>query len=378
MFLIISDCDFSCSSGCSSTATRGNSVSFAIKVDSQSTRRIKKPVYRLAKTKETDQKPVNNYEDCTKTKSVSVEIQEGNCSSKAKHDISGKDNTVSRSKTAEKEPSKPLSTTGTIPQRTERTFKVSLDEKSSQRSPSKLKKQLMSPSLVSAKQKDQRYNVPKKKCRAKEPSGTEHDSISVKTREPSNTSSTSKDSSMQQKQEPVKEMCQKHQEKECKAKKRLYTDAQIPSTSTAKQSSTLATHTTSKSSSKVLKSVTSVVGTVTSVSSKAAQSSPQQQIHSFKIPKKVLPRPVDSTDGNKDVFSKNTNLKHDTKLSNSEVSVRYSTHENVQQPHSCLNVAPSFPLEGQDKGSSLSGQLPAVSNTDTEPWFDQVMKGLVI
>lgn len=354
-------------------------VSSAIN-DLRSTRQIKKPVYRVAKTQATDQKAVNKDKDCTKAKSVSLQIYRENSSSKAKHNISGKDNTVSGSKSVEKEHSKPSSTTGTILQRTEKTSTVSLDEESSQGSSSKLKKQLMSPSLASAEQKEQKYNVPKKKCRAKEPQRPEHDSNSIKTREPSKASSISKDSSRQKKSEPVKNICQKHQEEECKAKKILCTDAQIPSPSITKQPSALAKQTTSESSSKVLKNVVSIPWSVASASHKAAWSSPPQQMCShtspqlqkFKIPKKALPRPVDSTEGNKNVISKNINIKHETKVLDSEVSVR-STQGNVQQPRRCLESTSSFSLEGQDKRSSGSGQLPTVSSTATEPWCDQVI-----
>lgn len=373
MFLIISDCDISCYFAWSCAAKQLNSASSAVKDDCQSTRQIKKPVYRLAETKATDQKSVNKDEDCREMKSFSVQIHGGNCSSKAKHDISGKGKTVCGRKTVEKKLSKDLRTTGTMLRRTEKTSKVSLNEESSQRSPSKLKKQLMSPSLVSAEHKEQRYNVPKKKCRAEEPRRTEHYSNSVKTREPSKASSISKDSSRQK-----KKMCQKHQEEDCRAKKRLWSDTKT--LSTTKQSFTVGKHTTSESSSKVLKNVASVSGSVTSVSHKAAQSSPQHCLtpplpQNFKI-KTVLPRPVDSN--NKDVISKNTNLKHETKPSDSEVSIKNSTQENAQQPHRCLDITQGFTVEGQDKRSSLSGQLPAVSSTATEPWCDQVTKALLI
>ncbi|XP_044054834.1 transcriptional protein SWT1 isoform X2 [Siniperca chuatsi] len=359
----------------SCAAKQENSAFPTVKDVSQSTRQIKKPVYRLAKTQATDQKPVHKEEECTKTKLFSVPFHGGKCSSKTKNYISGKDNTFSRSKIVERGPSKPLNTNnaGTVPQRTEETSKCSLDEKTSQRSPPNLKKELMSPSLVSAEQKEKAHNVLKRWCRAEESPRTGNDRNTIKTRAPSKTSSVSKDSARQKRRELVKEMCQWHQENKFKAERSLYKEAKTPSTSTTKQSSASGKHTTSIISSNVVKNVTSIPGNVTSVSHKTAKSSSaQQQIRSLasplppnlKIPKKVQPRLVDSTSENNDAISINRNLKRGTELSDSG--------ETVPQAHSCLDVTPSFLSQGQDKRSSLSGQLPATFDTVTEPWYDQM------
>ncbi|KAK2908099.1 transcriptional protein SWT1 isoform X1 [Channa argus] len=352
----------------SCAAKKGNLVS---STDSQSNRQIKKPIYRLAKTKAADQKPVSKDEDYTKTESVHAQSRGGNSSSKAKPDISGKDNSVSGSRTKEKELSKPLSIHSTIAHRTENCSK---DSKSSQRSPSKFKKQLMSPSWVSFDQKEQQN------FRTKEPSTTGHDSNTDKTREPCKTSFISKDSSRHNRKEHGKKTCQNHLEKMCEARSSSK-EAQIPSAATRKPSSTLSKHNTSERSSKVLKNVTSVLGSVTSVSHNPAKSSSQQQIHSltpwlprtFKIPKKVQPRPVNSTSDNNDSISTNTNLQHETELSDSVVKVKNSMQENASQPHSSSDDTPSFSCEGRkNKWSSLSDQLPSVSNSTTEPWCDQM------
>lgn len=260
----------------------------------------------------------------------------------------------------ENEPSDSMNITSAILQRKDRTSKVSVDEKSSQRSPFKLKAQLMSPRLVSAEQNDQRHNVPKKR------QSDEPDSNSVQTKKPRNTSSSSASSML--KWVPVEGMCQKHEEKDYKARTNMHTHTQIPSASTTECSST---HSTVESSPKVLRKV-----------SKTTQSSSQEQMHSFKqplcysfkIPKKCLPRPVASTYASKDVPSKNTNLKHETKLSDSKVSVRNVTQETVQQAHRCLTVTPSFSPDVQDKRSSLPGQLSTMSNTNIVPGDDEVMK----
>uniref|UniRef100_A0A3Q1GP38 Transcriptional protein SWT1 n=1 Tax=Acanthochromis polyacanthus TaxID=80966 RepID=A0A3Q1GP38_9TELE len=343
-----------------------------VKDDSQSSRQIKKPVYRLANTQATEQKPIKKEEQCTKTKSVSAPFRGENCSSKAKHDVSGKGKTVSGSKTVEREPSTHLNTSSlhTPPLRTEKTSKDRLDEKSSQRSPSKLRKCSTSPSSVSAEHK-RRHDSHRRKHIAKEPSRTRNDSSTHKTWEP--TSSSSKDSLEQRRRELVKDEHHRLQEKESKARRSLCAEAESSSASVPKTSSSLAKHTSSESYSQVLKKDTSVSWTVTSGSHKTAQSSSTQtQIPplipsmppDFKIPKKVQPRQVDD---NKTI-STITNVKHGVKLSDSEkVSVSSTEQETVQQAHSCLDVAHKF--EGQDKKSSLPHQLPA---TTTKPWHDQM------
>uniref|UniRef100_A0A3P8SN08 Transcriptional protein SWT1 n=1 Tax=Amphiprion percula TaxID=161767 RepID=A0A3P8SN08_AMPPE len=348
------------------------SVPSTINDDFQSIRQIKKPVYRLANTQATEQKPIKKEEQYTKTESVSVPFHGENCSSKAKHYVSGKDKTVSGSKTVEREPSTHLSTNNlrTPPLRTEKTSKGRKDEKSSLRSPSKLGKYSTSCSLVSAEQK-QRNDAHRRKHIAKEPSRTRNDSSTHKTREP--TSSSSKDSLEEGRRELVKDKHQRLQEKESKARRSLCPEAEYPSASDLKKSSSLAKHTSSEGRSQVLKKDTSVSWTVTSGSHKTAQSSSTQtQIPplipsvppDFKIPKKVQPRQVDDSKA----ISTITNVKRGIKLSDSEkVSVSSTNQQTVQQAHSCLDVAHTF--EGQDKKSSLSHQLPT---TTTTPWHDQM------
>ncbi|XP_051232913.1 transcriptional protein SWT1 isoform X1 [Dicentrarchus labrax] len=345
---------------------------------SQNTRQIKKPVYRPTKTQATDQNPVNKEEECRKRKSA-VSSQ-WHWSSNAKTYSSGKDYTVSGSETGEKGSSKPTNTNnaGAVPQRTEETSKVSLEEKSSHWSPSKLKEQLRSPSLVSAEQREKVCFVLKKKCRAEK---TGHDSSTIKTREPSKTSSVSKDSVERKRRELVKEKCKRQQENKFTAPRSLCTEAKPPSASATKPS-TPAKHTTSVSSSNVEKNVTSIPGNITPVSHKTAKSSSaQQQVCSvpspvpikFKIPRKVQARPVESsTSEENDPVSTTRNLQRGTELSNSGASVGNSKQETVQQAHSCLDFTPSFPSQGQDKRSSLSGQLPVSYDTVTEPWCDQM------
>ncbi|XP_044218487.1 transcriptional protein SWT1 [Thunnus albacares] len=350
-------------------------ASLTVKEDSQSSRQIKKAVYRLPKTQATDQKPVNKGGECSKTKYVSVPFHGDNCSSKAKPDISGKNIIVSGSKTVQRRPSKSpnIYNAGAVPQREEWTSRGSSNEKSSHRSPSRLKKQLMSPSSVSTEQKEQRQNVLKKKCKTEEPPRTGNDSDTVKTREPSKTSSVSLDSQRQKRKELVKKMHQRLQENDLNDKRSVYTEAKMPSATTREQSSTSAKYTTSERSSNVLKNVTSIPGNVTSVSHKTASSSctlASPPRLSFKILKKAPLWSVHSSSS--DAVSTNRHVRRGTELSKSGASVNNSKQETVKQAHSRSDVTPIFPCERKDKRSSWSGQLPATCNTDTVPWYDQM------
>lgn len=363
---------FFCSSVHRGATKEERSARPTVKDDSQSTRRIKKPVYSLAKTKATDQKPVDKEEECTKRKSVSVPFHGVTYSSKTKTDISGKHYSVSG--TVERKSSKSLNTNNadTVPHRTEM-CKSSLDEKSSHRSPSKSKKELVSPSMVSAEQKEQAHNVLETKGTAEEPRRAENYNNTIKTREPSKAPSVSKDSAEQKTNGLLKKMDRWYREIKLKAARGLRTEAKTPSASTTKQSSPSAKCAFSVSSSK---NVTSIPGNVTSVSHKPNRSSSaQEEISSislppplnFKIPKKVHPRPVYSTSEKNDAIATEKNLKYGTELSESALMSK-SKQETVQQTQSHLDVTPSSSSQGQDNSSSLSSQLPV-----TELWNDQVI-----
>ncbi|XP_070688194.1 transcriptional protein SWT1 [Pempheris klunzingeri] len=364
----------------SSTAKQENCAFSTVKDVSQSDRHIKKAVYKLAKKQAKDQKPVHKEEECTKTKRISLIFHGGNCSSKAKTYISETNDAVSGSRSVEREPSRP-SNTSNVPQRAEKTSKASIDEKTSQGFSFKLKKQLMSPSLVSVEQKEKGHHVLKKKHRAEEPPRTGNDSNTIKEREPSKTSSISSDSVLQKRRELVKFIWKRHPENKLEAKKSTCTEAKTPSASATKKSSISAKHTTSVSSSNMVKHVTSVPCSATSVSHKTVQSSSAQQLTcspasplppDFKIPKKFQTRPVYSTRDNNDAISTKRDLKRQIKFSFSGPSVSNTKQETVQQAHSCLDVAPSFSSERQDERSSLSSKHAATFDTVTEPWYDQM------
>lgn len=206
------------------------SASSPVKDDSQSTRQIKKPVYRLAKTQATEQKPINKDRQYAKSKPVFVAFHGDHCSSKAKNYVSGKDKTVTGSNIVERGYSK-LSA-GAVPQRTETKSKGGFDEKSSQRSQSKLNKPRVDPSLVSAKVKEPRQDVQKRNYRTENPPRTGNHSSTLKASEPTSSVSVEK--------------------KELKTKRSLYKDdANMSSASILKKSSTSAKHSASESSSKM-------------------------------------------------------------------------------------------------------------------------------
>ncbi|KAM7409731.1 hypothetical protein PAMA_001293 [Pampus argenteus] len=330
-------------------------ASFTVKEDFQSTRQIKKAVYRLPKTQATDQKPVNKGGECSKTKSVSTPLHGDNCSGKAKPHISWKNTVVSGSKTEQRRPSESLKVdkAGRVPQREERTSTGNSNEKSSHRSPSRLKKQLMSCSLVSAQQNDQRQNVLKKKCKVEERPRTGNDSNTIKTSK-SKTSSVCLDSQREKRKEMVKKMCQRHQGNDLKGEMSFCTEAKIPSATTREKSSTSAKHSHSSCTQQQIRFLAS------------------HQPLSFKIQKKVQPQSFGSTVESSHVISTNRNVRHGTKLSKSAASVNNSKQETVKKTHSCLDVTPIFPCEGQDKRPSWSGQVPATCNTDTVSWHDQM------
>lgn len=243
--------------------------------------------------------------------------------------------------------------------------KGSLDEKCSQRTSSKLKGQLMSPSLVPAEAKQQMQNVLKRKHRAEEPPGSGNDRSSIKTREPSKISSFSK-YSQQQKRELVEIQCPSQHKTNSKTAKPECTEAKAPTLS----------HVSSRDCTPI--SCPSAIScNVKSTSLNAKSSSAQQPACSvtstltlnFKIPKMVQSRPVDSTERNRDGVSPKVNFKHGIERSDSGASPR-NLQTTVQPAHSCLDVAPS----PSGKDSFFTGKLPATSKTVAEPWCDEVKK----
>ncbi|XP_037325913.2 transcriptional protein SWT1 isoform X1 [Pungitius pungitius] len=336
-------------------AKQEESTSSTAKDVSRSTRRIKKPVYRLAKTQTKNLKPVDQQEERSKPKS----------------DISGKDDTLSTCKTAERKCLKLSINASRVPQRTEKIPEGTTDSKSSQSSTSTLKKQKMSPTLVSAEQIDQRQDALTAKCKR-----TENKSNTVKTKEPYKPSSVTL-SSLEKSRDTFKKMCQKHQDN--KAQK-IHTEAKPSPVSTTKHSSPSSQQTTSVSSSNVM--VGKIPRKLTSMSWKQVEStSVKQQIgcHAsslpfhFKILKKVPQRQVTNTSNNNGDGSSHGNLKHGSEPSDSRSPRSKAVRETVHQTHDPLDVTHSSSSEGKDKGLFLSDQLPAKPQADPEPWVNQML-----
>lgn len=333
-------------------------------------------MYRLEKTQSADQKLFTKEEKCRKT---DIPSHAESCSSAAKNNISGK-YSVSRHKTVQRGSSKPLKIHSdvTVPRGIEETSKGSLDKKSHMRSPSI--RPLTSLNVISSGQKEQGQSALKRKCTAKEPPRTGKNSDTIKTSEPSNTSSIFKDVLPQQKGELVKELCPRQLKTKFKVRKRLCTGAKPPSASLGSPKDS-----TSSSHLNAIKNVTLIPEKAKSVSHKTAESSPAQQPvcstastlpPDFKIPKKVQSRPVDSTEGDNDAISANSNFKQGSELSNSEASVSNSK-QTVQKAHSCLDATSSLSSDRRDAVPSLLDQFSASSDPVTEPWFDEVINSTV-
>ncbi|KAF7661805.1 hypothetical protein LDENG_00253940 [Lucifuga dentata] len=90
---------------CTTKKKKEESSSHIIKDDSQSSRMIRKALYRLARKQETDQTSVCKPEERTVSKSVSSTVHEEKHSQKEKADVSGKHTVVSVYKTVEVGPS---------------------------------------------------------------------------------------------------------------------------------------------------------------------------------------------------------------------------------------------------------------------------------
>ncbi|CAJ1060972.1 transcriptional protein SWT1 isoform X1 [Xyrichtys novacula] len=364
---------------------REKSDSRAVKDDSQSTRQIKKPVYRLTKTHATEQKPVNKEEESRKTKSDTVSPQGEHRSSKAKHDTSGKDKAASGSRTVDKGMPKPSNSrhTSTVPLRTEETSKRSPDEKSSHRSLSKLKKEIMSPSLVTDKHKEADRNALKKRPAAEERQRSYDDRHSIKTSTPGKTSHVSKDCVKQTGKELVQETCGHDDEITIKVKTDPCAEVKTPFISTKVSSFTLAKPSTSVSSSNMVNNFTPVEGNISCMTNQTVKSSSAKKSSilspfaiRFKIPKKVKPKPLVSITEDKNTFPVIKNIRKGTEPPNSEASASKSKQETVPQTYSRSAATPSVSSEGQEKRPPLSGQPPALFDTPTKPVPDQVVEEL--
>lgn len=304
-------------------------------------------MFRLAKTQAEDKKPCTKEDDCTKTKSASLHFHKGS-SSKEKGGILGR-YSVCESKPVEKRSSKHLNITVAVPgsqKRDERT-KGSSNEKASQGSSSTSKWLRMSPSRVSAEQKDRSQ---KRKYKDEEQPRPRRDRDTTRIRESCKTSSVSKHLLQRKERELIKKLCPGLQNIEFKAKKKLYMDA-TPIRSIPENIKSVSNKTTN--------SLSSQQPTCPSTSSLPPN---------FKIPKKVHSTLADCSAGS-------THFKEEIEPSKPGVSGRNS--KTLQQTHSCSDVTPGYVSERGDKKSCLSDPLPSASDPVAELWFDEVIKSKI-
>lgn len=342
-----------------------------VREDPQTTRQIKKPVYRHPKTQATEEK-----EQCKTTKSVSVSPKSEGCSSREKKITSGKDKSNSGSKT-EGGTSKLLDTNN-VTTRKEKASEDRLDKTSSTRSPSKSKRQQRSPTASLSQQEDKRRSEESRRSKTEERPRTENESRTVKTCE--RTTSVSKDSLEPRRREMLENVSLSHQVKELPAKNSSYTSSKNASASSAERSVPSAKPTPSVSSLKEVKSDAAASEGDTPASGKTAQPSSMQKQSlflkfvpfKFRIPKKAKPKLIHSTFENRDTYATNKNVKHEIKPSNSKDLIIKTKQAAVEPVLSCSDETPTFPREEQDKSSSLSVQLPPPGDASAEPWNDQV------
>lgn len=264
----------------------------------------------------------------------------------------------------EKRSSEHLNITGAVPgsQKLDERTKGSSDEKAPQGSPSTSKWQRMSPSRVSAEQKDRSQTVQKRKYKDKEQPRSRRDQDTTRIRESCKTSSVSKHLLQWKERELIKKLCPGLQNTEFKAEKKLYIDG---------------TPAVSSSSSNPLKSIRSIPENIKSVSNKTTNSPSSQQPTcpstsslppNFKIPKKVQSTRTDCSAGS-------TRFKQETEPSKPGVSE--SNSKTLQQTHRCSDVTLGYVSERGDKKSCLSDPLPSASDPLTELWFDEVIKNKI-
>lgn len=381
----------------SSASKREDRASLNVKEDSRSTRHSKRDVYRPSRTHVTDQKPVDEDKEYSKTKNGSVPLHGHNCSSQSKPYVFGESVVISWNRKKESKPSKSLSiiNADTVSQREEKISTSSSNEKSFHKRPSRSKKGPMTPGSVFTEQKEQKLDVLKKKCKVEEPTRSGYVSNSIKSREETKTSSTSKDCTSQERMEMVKKMCQRLED-DLKRKGSIYKESKKP-LATTRQRSPSAKYTTSECSSNFLKNIS--FGPRKKASHTAAKSSCTQQQKcslpsplpvTFKIPKKVQPQPVETTTVKANAaISPNRMGKSTTELLDSG-----SSRNNSKQTQRFVDVTPISLCERKDTrsslsgqpaaasgtnsipGSSLSGQPPDTCGTNSVPWCDQVIKTL--
>ncbi|XP_029939585.1 transcriptional protein SWT1 [Salarias fasciatus] len=336
--------------------------------DSQSPRQVKK---QKTKKKVTKQSAADEGICYTESRGDCAPVY----SSKAEKWLSKNEKTIKGHKTTEQTPPKVMYTKHACSgPPSMKTSKARSKKDSSRHNPSTSQKQKGTCSFDPAEQEEQRQQAKKTKCNAVEPLWTGNYTSAIKTKGSSSTSS--EDAAQQNREDLIKKNCGRHHTKFPEDKKSSRTDRKHASYFSTKIPPVVEKHTASER----LKKHTSVSGIVESDQQKKSDSlSTQKQICSlmpaplhFKIPKKIPQKSVETIDENDCGVSTNTNLKHDTKLTDSEVVVIDSNEETVEQVQSCVDATPHCSFERHDRRpASFSGVQSAV-DTNTDMCDDQM------
>lgn len=358
----------------------------SVKEDSQTSRHVKKPVYKHSKTHgEEEHKAVKKDKQHTITKNAAVPLPGEVYSTKEKANSSGKHSVNNTSKAESSKPSntdahktevskpKDEDKHGT----SEKTAKVLADKCSSLRSPSTVKKRRMSPSVDLTEQGNQTQHVEKKKAQVVEPSRTEADSSKTKDQDPS---STYCENSADQKTKLPENTSKSHPENKLTTDTGLSTAPQQTSQTLTQNSFKSVNLTTSENNSEVLSSLPGPPVSDAPVSPPKPQLSSVEKLKlsqkfvpfKFKIPKKVRPNLQQSKDDGRNAVFGEENEESKTKASHSKIKLAKIKPVEILQEHSYLDDPPSQ-LEEEKKTSSPPDKLPPENEEDnTKHLYDQV------
>lgn len=327
---------------------------------SQSSRQIKKPVYRLTKPQAADPNSLSKEDGCTKSKRSSFQVPKGNCSNKEERETSERHSLHESRHVGKRSPkhSKPSS-------RVREKSKGSSSEKTPHGNSLSSKCQGSTATLVLDEQKDRSANAHKRKIEVE--NDTDRDHKEFKTRESCKTSSVSKHLLKQKEKELVEKLRTRLENTEFKAKRKFYKD----------EAPALAKDSTSGSSSNASNSIRTSSKNVNSMSDRTSNSLSSRQPEcpsssslppNYKIPKVVQSTVADCATGNKSAAS--THLKQRKEPSNLGASV--SSSITLKEAHRCSDATPGHVSDRKERKSSSPDQLPSASHSATDLWCDEM------
>lgn len=329
---------------------------------SQSSRQIKKPVYRLTKPQAADPKPLSKEDGSTKSKRSSFQVPKGNCSNKEERETSER-HSLHEFKHVGKRSSKHSNPSSRVRDKS----KGSSSEKTPHGNSLSSKCQGSTATLVSDEQKDRSANAHKRKIEVE--SDTDRDHKEFKTRESSKTSSVSKHLLKQKEKELLEKLRTRLENTEFKAKRKFYKDEAPASAKDSTSGSSSNASNSSRTSSKNVNSISD--RTNDSLSSRQPERPSSSSLPpNYKIPKVVQSTVADCATGNKSAAS--THLKQRREPSNLGASV--SSSITLKEAHRCSDATPDHVPDRKERKSSLLDQLPSASHSATDLWCDEVSK----